>query len=149
MKKQAILFLTLVLAACLAAGALAEARREASVDGYLGEWVGDGYRMYVRVENDEIFARLTEAEDDWVWEFDSCLFDGEDGILYGMNYVRYREYIDWDKMELVQEDWALGDLGFTSFTLSEDGEALTAADVPGVDEPFELRRVSDEADHGF
>ena len=98
---------------------------------------------------DGICARLTQAEGDCVWEFYRCLYDADEARLYAPNYTRYREYIDWDTMELVQEDWALGDLGLTWFAFADDDDALIACEVPEVDEPITLSRGSEEEDFGF
>ena len=149
MKKQAVWLLTILLLASLTGVAGAEAATEARIDRYLGGWVSDEYRMYIRLESDEIYSRLTQSEDDEVWEFDRCWYDAEEDLLYGPNYVHYRQRIDWDTMELVEEDWSMGDLGFTCFSLSEDGDALVARDIPYLDEPLTLRRISDEKWFGF
>ena len=150
MKRIIAALLAALLLACLAANAGAEAPGEDMTDRFLGEWVGDAYRMYVRLdEEDGICARLTQVEGDCVWEFYRCLYDADEARLYAPNYTRYREYIDWDTMELVQEDWALGDLGLTWFAFADDDDVLIACEVPEVDEPITLSRVSEEEDFGF
>ena len=118
------------------------------IQRYLGCWVNDDYRMYIRLEGDEIYSRLYRPEDSYVREFDRCYYDGEDGKLYGPNYMRYWQVIDPDTLKLLQEDWSLGDLGFTWFALDGDEDSLVGNDIPGLDEPLTSRRVSDEAYYG-
>jgi len=136
--KRALCLAALLLAVLAAWGAAAE-----GVDRFLGGWVNDEYRMYILLEDEEVSSRLTQTEGDCVWEFDRCWYSEEDGRLYGPNYVRYRQTIDWETMELVQEDWALGDLGFTYFELADGGDTLIAVDVPNLDGTLTFRRVSD------
>ena len=144
MKKRTLWLLTALLLICLAASAGAEASQEERIDRYLGGWVSDDYRMYIRSEDDEIFARLTETESDYVWEFDRCWYDEKEDRLYGPNYVRYRQVIDWDSMELLEEDWSMGDLSFTCFAFGDDEDTLIASDIPYIDEPLTFHRVDDE-----
>ena len=144
MKKRMALLAAVLLLACLAAHGGAEASEEEMIQRYLGGWLNDDYRMYIRLEGDEVYSRLYRPDDSYVWEFDRCYYDEEDGCLYGPNYVRYREVIDPDTLELLQEDWALGDLGFTSFAFDGDGDTLVVSDIPDLDEPLTFRRVSDE-----
>jgi hypothetical protein len=144
MKKHAVLLWTALLLACLLAAAGAEAPQKNTVDPFLGGWINDDYRMYIRLEGDEIYCRLTETKGDYVWEYDRCWFDAETAQLNGLNCVRYREYIDWDTMELVQEDWALGDLGLTCFEFGEDEDTLIAVDIPELAESLTFHRGSDE-----
>lgn len=143
MKKRAALMLA-VLLACLAACAAAEAPdRDPMIRRFVGCWVNDDYRMYTQADEEDITSRFTEANGDYVWEFYHCLYDAEGDQLLMPNYTRYRQVIDWDTMELVEEDWSLGDLGFTCVTLGEDGETLTITDIPYLEEPQTLHRVSE------
>ena len=144
MKKRIILLLItlLLIGAVLNAGA--EASKEENLSRYLGEWASDEYRLYIRIEGDEVFARLSEVNGDFVWEFNRCYFDLDEGCLYGSNYVRYREFIDWDAMELVQDSWSTGDLAFTCFAFEDDRDDLTISDVPYIDKVLTLRPVGDD-----
>lgn len=149
MKKYAAWLFSVLLAVCLTAGAEAQASKEAQIERYIGGWIGEDYRMYVRLEDDEIYSRLTQAFGNYVWEFDRCRFDAEEDLLYAPNCVRYRQIIDWDSMELVREDWSLGDLGFTCFAFADDEDTLVGTDIPNIDGPVTFRRVSDEEYFGF
>ena len=105
--------------------------------------------MYVRVEEDEIYVWLNEVNGDYVWEFDHSFYDGDEDQLCLTNYERYRQVIDWDTMELLQEDWSLGDMLFASLAFGDDEDTLIAADIPYIDEPLTLCRVVEEEDDGF
>jgi hypothetical protein len=72
-----------------------------------------------------------------------------EGRLYCMNCIHYREFIDWDIRELVQEDWSLTGLVFAYLTLKDGGDTLVACDIPHLDGDVELRRVSDEEYFSF
>ena len=97
-----ILITLLLIATALKAGA--EASKDENLSRYLGAWVSEEYRLYIRIEDDEVIARLTEVNGDYVWEFNRCFFDRDEGCLCGQNYVHYRQYIDWDVMELAVPD---------------------------------------------
>ena len=145
MKKRVILILMTLLLIGAALNAGAEASKEENLSRFLGEWASDEYRLYIRVEGDEVFARLSEVNGDFVWEFNCCYFDLDEGCLYGSNYVRYREFIDWDAMELVQDSWSTGDLAFTCFAFEDDEDVLNIRDVPYINKSLTLRPVDDEA----
>ena len=149
MRKHALMLLTALLLLCLASGAGAEAANADMIERYLGSWVNDEYRLYIRLEGEEIYSRLTQSEGDYAWEFDRCWYDAEEDRLYGDTCVRYREYIDWDTMELVQDDWSLADMVFAYFAFGEDEDTLIACDIPHIDEPLTFRRVIDEEYFGF
>ena len=80
MKKYAAWLFSVLLAVCLTAGAEAQASKEAQIERYIGAWIGEDYRMYVRLEDDEIYSRLTQAFGNYVWEFDRCWFDAEEDL---------------------------------------------------------------------
>lgn len=145
LKKGIILILTtlLLIGADLNAGA--EASKEENLSRYLGEWASDECRLYIRIEGDEVFAWLSEVNGDFVWEFNRCYFDLDEGCLYGSNNVCYREFIDWDAMELVQDSWSTGDLAFTCFAFDDDEDILNIRDVPYINKGLTLRPVGDEA----
>ena len=145
MKKRVILILMTLLLIGAALNAGAEASKEENLSRFLGEWASDEYRLYIRVEGDEVFARLSEVNGDFVWEFNRCYFDLDEGCLYGSNYVRYRQFIDWDAMELVQDHWSTGDLAFTCFAFEDDEDVLNIRDVPYINKSLTLRPVDDEA----
>ena len=145
LKKRVILILMTLLLIGAALNAGAEASKEENLSRFLGEWASDEYRLYIRVEGDEVFARLSEVNGDFVWEFNRCYFDLDEGCLYGSNYVRYREFIDWDAMELVQDSWSTGDLAFTCFAFEDDEDVLNIRDVPYINKSLTLRPVDDEA----
>jgi hypothetical protein len=67
-----------------------------------------------------------------------------EGRLYCMNCIHYREFIDWDIRELVQEDWSLTGLVFACFAFEDDEDTLIASNIPYIDGNVELQRVSDE-----
>lgn len=143
-KHTAMLLAALVLAGLIACGR-AEASKQDRIERYLGGWVSDGLKMYITLEDDVIFARLTQSGSDCVWEFDNCLYDQGEDHLWCPVYRHYREHIDWETLELVQEDWSMNDLGFTVLAFGNDGDTLIASDIPDTDEPQSFRRVSDEA----
>jgi len=143
MKRRIVLILAALLLACLAAGAGAETPEEAMMGRLAGEWCSDEYRLIIRPEEDGLVGRLTETDGDCVWDLHGSLYVEEEACLYFMNYERYRQVIDWDSMELVQEDWSLGDLAYIGLTLPGDGDALVVSDVPYIDEPLTLRRADD------
>ena len=72
MKRCAVLFLTVFLWVCLAtetsiANARAEKWMESRIDRFLGGWLNDEFRMYMRLEDDQIYCRLTQSDSDDVW----------------------------------------------------------------------------------
>lgn len=145
MKRHIFLILITLLLIATALKAGAEASKDENLSRYLGAWVSEEYRLYIRIEDDEVIARLTEVNGDYVWEFNRCFFDRDEGCLCGQNYVHYRQYIEWDVMELVQDDWSMGDLAFTCFAFEDDGDDLNIRDVPYIDKVLTLRPVGDEA----
>ena len=163
MKRHIAWLLAALLLACLTGGAWAEAAQQdapeldlaggdledpALVGPWLGEWEGDGYTLYLRLDEDGIAGRLNHADSGYVWDFDHCWYDAAQNLLWCPNYERYRETIDWDTMELVQEDWSLGDMSFTCFAFGDDADTLVGSDIPHVDGAVTLRRVSDDAFSG-
>ena len=149
MRIHAILLLTTLLLAALAALTGANAPESDAAGRFLGGWVNDEYNLYIRRDDDGIAGRLSQAEGDRAWEFSGGYYDADKARLYFLNCIRYREYIDLDTLELVQEDWSMSDLVFTWLALAGDGDALTAGDIPGIEAPLALRRVSDEEYFGF
>ena len=150
MKRCAILLLALLLWACPGTGsriasAGAEKPTESGIGRFLGGWVNDEYSMYMRLEEDQIYCRLTQSEGDGVWELSGFEYDAGEERLYCMNCIHYREFIDWDTMALVQEDWSLTGLAFAYFAFKDDGDTLTACDIPHLDGNLELQRESDFA----
>lgn len=148
MKRCVVLFLTVFLWVCLATGicianAKAEKWVENRIDRYLGGWLNDEYSMYMRLEDDEIHCRLTRSDSDDVWELDGFEYDAGEESLYCMNCIHYREFIDWDTIELVQEDWSLTGLVFASFTF-KDEDTLKVCNIPYVNGDLELQKVSDK-----
>lgn len=144
MKKHIILLLTLLLLVSLTASAGAETSKQALIERYLGAWVNDDYELYIRLEDDEIYARLTETDGSYVWEFDRCYYDAEDDRLWAPCCTRYKQVLNWDTMEIDQEDWSLNDMAFTYFYLKKDEVSLKAIDVPHIKNAQTLRWVSDE-----
>ena len=118
---------------------------EKIIGRYLGGWLNDEYRMYIRLEDDEVLCRLTQSEGDDVWELSGCYYDTKEDCVYSMNCIHYREYIDWDTYELVQDDWSLTGLVFASLVLSDNGNTLIASDIPYIDGSLTLTSVDDEA----
>ena len=149
MKRRAVLFLSVFLLVCLASGiciasAGAEELMESGIERFLGGWQNDEFKMYMRLEDDQIYCRLTQSDSDDVWELSGFEYDVSEGSLYCMNCIHYREFIDWDTYELVQEDWSLTGLAFASFAFKDDEDTLIACDIPHLDGTLELRKVSDE-----
>ena len=142
------LWICLVPAACIA-DAGAEALKEGRVDRFFGGWLNDEFRMYMRLEDDDIYCRLTQSDGDDVWELSGFEYDASEACLYCMNCIHYREFIDWDTYELVQEDWSLTGLTFTNFAFKDDENTLVVSDIPYIDGVLELHRASDKAYFGF
>lgn len=154
LKRCAVLFLLILLWVCPAwgsciAGAGAEELMESGIDRFLGGWVNDAYSMYMRLENDMICCRMTQSDSDDVWELSGFEYDAREDRLRCMNCIHYREFIDWNTYELVQEDWSLTGLVFADFVIKDDGNTLIASNIPYIDGKLELHRVSDEAYFGF
>ena len=149
MKRCAVLFLTVLLWISLAtetciANTRAEERMESGIDRFLGGWLNDGFSMYMRLEDDEIYCRLTQSDGDDIWELSGFEYDVREECLYCMNCIHYREFIDWDTHELVQEDWSLTGLVFACFAFKEDEDSLMVCNIPYIDRTLELQKVSDE-----
>ena len=149
MKRCAVLFLTVLLWVCLAtetciASARAEKRMESRIDRFLGGWNNDEFSMYMRLEDDQIYCMLTQSDSDDVWELSGFEYDASEESLYCMNCIHYRESIDWDTHELVQEDWSLTGLVFATFTFMDGGDTLIACDIPYIDGDLVLQKVSDK-----
>ena len=149
MKRCAVLLVTALLWVCLASGACiadagAEGLEESGVDLFLGGWLNDEFSMYLRREDDDISCRLTRPDSDDVWELDGFSYEESEERLYCMNCIHYREFIDWDIHELVQEDWSLTGLVFACFAFEDDEDTLIASNIPYIDGNVELQRVSDE-----
>lgn len=149
MKRCAMLLATVLLWVCFAPGACiadagAEGLEESGVDLFLGGWLNDEFSMYLRREDDDISCRLTLPDSDDVWELDGFSYEESEGRLYCMNCIHYREFIDWDIRELVQEDWSLTGLVFACFAFEDDEDTLIASNIPYIDGNVELQRVSDE-----
>lgn len=154
MKRWVALLLTVFLWVCLASGnciasAGAEKSKESWVDHFLGGWLNDEFRMYIRFEDDQIHCRLTKSDSDDVWELSGFDYDAREERLYCMNCIHYREFIDWDTYELVQEDWSLTGLAFVYFTFKNDGNTLIACDIPYCNGSLVLRKASDKEYFGF
>ena len=148
MKRCTALLLTVLLWVCLAPGACfasagAEELEESWVEPFLGGWLNDEFSMYMRIEDDEIVCRLTQSAGDDVWELSGFDYNAGEERLYCMNCIHYREFINWDTHELVQEDWSLTGLAFAYFAFIDD-DTLMACDIPHTDGDLELRKVSDE-----
>ena len=149
MKRCAVLLVTALLWVCLASGACiadagAEGLEESGVDLFLGGWLNDEFSMYLRREDDDISCRLTRPDSDDVWELDGFSYEESEERLYCMNCIHYREFIDWDIHELVQEDWSLTGLVFACFAFEDDEDTLIASNIPYINGNVELHRVSDE-----
>ena len=154
MKRCAVLLLTVLLWVCLASGtciesAGAEEPMKSGIDRFLGGWLNDEFSMYTRLEDDQIYCRLTRSESDEVWELSGFDYDAGEERLCCMNCIHYRELIDWDTHELVQEDWSLTGLVFAYFTFKNDGDTLIICDIPYIGGDLELQKVSDEEYFGF
>ena len=154
MKKCAVLLLTVFLWVCLApvcgfASAGAEELTEDRIEPFLGGWINDEDSMYVRLEENELRCRISQPEGDDVWELDGFEYNESEDRLYCMNCIHYREFIDWDEHELVQEDWSLTGLVFACFEFKDDRDILFVSDIPYIDGNLELLRVSDEEYFGF
>ncbi len=154
MKRCTLLLLTVFLWVCLAsgkciAGAGAENLMENRIDLFLGGWHNDEFKMYMRLEDDQICCRLTQSDSDDVWELSGFEYDVSEESLYCMNCIHYREFIDWDTYELVQEDWSLTGLVFASFTFKDDEDTLIACNIPYINGDLELQKASDEEYFGF
>ena len=154
MKRCAVLLLTVFLWVCLAsgtcvAGAGAEESKEDWMDLFLGGWLCDGFSMYMRLEDDQLCGRISQTDGDDVWELSGFEYDADEERLYCMNCIHYREFIDWDTYEIVQEDWSLTGLAFSTFDFKGGADTLTVCDIPHLDGDLELHRVSDEVYFGF
>ena len=79
MKRHIFLILITLLLIATALKAGAEASKDENLSRYLGAWVSEEYRLYIRIEDDEVIARLTEVNGDYVWEFNRCFFDRDEG----------------------------------------------------------------------
>ena len=148
-KRCAVLLLTVFLWFCLAsetciASTGAVKLKESRIDQFLGGWLNDEYSMYLRFEDDDIYCRLTNSNSDDVWELSGFDYDVSEERLYCMNCIHYREFIDWDTYELVQEDWSLTGLVFAYFAFKDDEDVLIACDIPYINGNLEFQKVSDE-----
>ena len=153
MKRCAALLLAVILWVCPATGnripgAGAEELMESGIDRFLGGWVNDEYSMYMRLEDDEIWCRMTKTDSDDVWELSGFDYEASEERLCCMNCIHYREFIDWDALELVEEDWSLTGLVFGYLVLEDDGDALSVCNIPYIDGTLELQKVSDEVYFG-
>ena len=128
----------LVLGVCATGFALAE---RGILDRYAGGWTDGETSAYFRYDVDDFICRITrdDGEDTLVWEFDGGWYDEEAQALVFMNCERYREHIDMEALELVEEDWSLIGLAFAEFKLSEDGKTVTCTNIAGIDQPLILR----------
>lgn len=140
--------MALFLSVCLASGSClpgagAEILAEMEIGRFLGGWLNDEYNMYMRLEEGQIYCRLTQSEGDGVWELSGFEYDASEGRLFCMNCIHYREFIDWDAQALVQEDWSLTGLAFAYFAFKDGGDTLMACDIPHLDGNLELQRASD------
>lgn len=90
MKRHIFLILITLLLIATALKAGAEASKDENLSRYLGAWVSEEYRLYIRIEDDEVIARLTEVNGDYVWEFNRCFFDRDEGCLCGRKGSRIR-----------------------------------------------------------
>ncbi len=157
MKRLFALLLAALLPVCLALSAWAEEWPELSdgegkADRFLGGWMNDDFNMYIRVEDEEIFcclSRIDEAGDIVCWEFVPCGYVEEDDSLFCPTCIHYRERIDMEAHEIVQEDWSLIGLGFTRFAFGEDEDTLVGSDIPEIEGALEFRRTSDEEYFGM
>jgi hypothetical protein len=138
-----LLWVCPALGNCIASAGTEELT-ESSIDCFLGGWLNDEFSMYMRLEDDQIRCRLTQSYSDDVWELSGFEYDAREERLYCMNCIHYREFIDWDTHELVQEDWSLTGLAFACFAFKDDGDTLTACDIPHLDRTLEFQKASDE-----
>ena len=144
MKRYIAMLLAVLLLACLVIYAQAEVSKDERINRYVGVWNNDEFYMYITLEDDEILATLKQWEEDgYVWEFKSCYYDTEEDCLWCPNYIQYREHIDEDTLERVQEDWSLGDMNLTCLTFGDDEDTLIASDIPDIDAPQSFDRVSE------
>ncbi len=137
----------LALAAGLLALMLSAARAEADRDEvapYLGVWEGEGATVTIRYdeEQDAATCRIAREADGSiaVWEYAVGWYDCQTDALMCAGCTRYTQSVDLEALETVQDDWSMDDMECAWFSLSEDGERLTGADIAGMDEPLELRR---------
>jgi len=134
-----IMSVLLAVMVCFTGLALGE---QAILDRYAGGWTDGETDAYFNYDRDDgMTCRITRdiGEDTLVWEYYGSMYDEEAQALVCMNCERYREHIDMDAMEVLQEDWSLSDLCFAEFKLSEDGKTMTCTDIAGLDEPLVLR----------
>ena len=107
--------------------------------------------MDIRSAGDEITCRIPRLDplgDCVVWKFSGCFYIADENRLWCPACTHYREHIDLETSELVQEDWWINDMAFACFTFAEGEDALVGCDIPGFDAPLALRRAGEGGNSG-
>lgn len=153
MRRLIILFVAMLALACLIPGAWAETPEATAIHRFLGGWQHEDYSLYIRLEDDElicVLSRYDEASDDTAyWEYTPFLYQAEDDSLCCPTCVHYRERIDFETYETIQEDWSLIELESTRLAFGDDEDTLVGSEIHGIDAPVVFRRVRDEESFGF
>ena len=148
MRRPVVLSVAMLVLVCLVSGAWAETPEEAAIHRFLGGWLNEDFNLYIRQEDDELIcmvSRYDDASGDTVyWEFTPCVYQAEDDSLLCPTCVHYREHIDMETYEMIQEDWLLISMEETRFAFGDDEDMLIGSDIHDVDDLVAFRRAGDE-----
>lgn len=150
MKKRFLRILCPVLIAvlilCLPEPARGESAFVPQAERFVGRWAGEGFTARIRAVEGSIRMRLVRDEgagERFIWEFDPCWYDQEEGVVVCAACSWSAQRFDPLSDEWEETDWAMDDMAYSTVASEEDGEVIALQNIMRYEGTLRLRRQSE------